>query len=373
MKLFCCAASSVFLCFVFSSVLSNGENHVSVRGGSDSKASWVEVHANTEEDAPSPVRGEFTTNSWNDKIIVYGGCDIRFVNWMNDTWVFPIQRGVDKGGAYKLETKGSAPPGTCGHGAAVVEDRLYVYGGNGVDGPSDLLHYLDLKTNEWNEVQKQSSAVWPPSRALIQHAMMPSTEANEFIIVSGTSSEKDSDGGAYVFSLKDSKWRKISNSFSNQQDVGGSAAVVYGERLYVMGGYANGGVLSDFSSVSIDNKNGTFEPVKAQGTSSPGALAFQGLLVMDKYMILYGGFSMEGINGDVWVWDLENTKQDQWCKLETTGSKPLPHFAGGWVSVGDSLYAFGGRVNPTGKREQLTSDLWRLDNVQATIASSCTF
>ena len=53
---------------------------------------------------------------------------------------------------------------------------------------------------------------------------------------------------------------------------------------------------------------------------------------------------------------------------------PEPHFAGGWTVVGDSMYAFGGRTNPTGFHEKLTSDLWRLDGVaEAIAAGSCTF
>ena len=83
---------------------------------------------------------------------------------------------------------------------------------------------------------------------------------------------------------------------------------------------------------------------------------------------------MDAINGNVWIFKGNgNGNGGNWCVLRTSSTKPLPHFAGGWVAIGKALYAFGGRINPTGFQEELTSDLWRLDNVEATIRYSCGF
>lgn len=332
----------------------------------EQRASWVKLHADAEEGAPSPVRGEFTATEWRGDILVYGGCDIRFVNWTDDTWVFPVSSNSTSP-AYRLVTKGMAPPGTCGHGSVVLNDRMYVFGGNGPDGASDSLHYLDLKSHEWSEVEKSTSSVWPPPRALVQHAMTPSSK-DEFVVVSGTSNDDDDDDGAFVYSTKGGQWRKISQGLAGHSNVGGSAAVMFEDKLFVMGGYAESDVLPDF--LYVDTKNGQqFQPVKTTG-ETPGPLAFQGAVVMDQYMVLYGGFSLQtGINGDVWAWDMSKASAGTWCKVEVLSDQPHPHFAGGWVLIDDSIYAFGGRINPTGHREKLTSDLWRLDNVKSAVAS----
>lgn len=329
-------------------------------------ASWVEVHSDTEEGAPSPVRGEFSAVSWKGDIFVYGGCDIRFVNWMNDTWVFPVSSNTTAP-AYRLDTTGRAPPGTCGHGSVVLKDRMYVFGGNGPDGASDSLHYLDLKSNHWTEVKKSASSVWPPSRALVQHAMTLSSNKEEFVVVSGTSNDDHDDDSAFVFSAQNEQWRKISHGLNGHTNVGGSAALMFEDKLFVMGGFAESDVLPDFLAVDT-SKDQQFQTVKTVG-DTPGPLAFQGAVAVGQYMVLYGGFSMQGINGDVWAWDMSKDSPTSWCKLEVGARRPLPHFAGGWVVIDDSIYAFGGRINPTGYREKLTSDLWRLENVKSALAS----
>jgi hypothetical protein len=340
-------------------------------------ASWVQLHDNTEAGAPSPVRGEFTANTWKNSIYIYGGCDINFENWMNDTWVFPIEETNENSGnvtAYRLETTGQAPPGTCGHGAVVLGDRLYVYGGNGPHGATDTLHFLDLNTNKWTVVERDvhnKNQIWPPSRALIQHAMTKSGP-NKFIIVSGTSANPKDDDSAYEISVKDNVWRKISQGMAGHQQVGGSSAVSINEMIYVMGGYENRSVIEDLYYLNI-GKEENFNVVESKDGDTPGPLSFQGALVFDKYMVVYGGFSLDAINGDVWVFTSPDGKNGSWCKLRTTSTQPLPHFAGGWVSINSSLYAFGGRINPSGYHEKLTSDLWRLDDIKATIKAECNF
>ena len=353
----------LFLLLIFSSVIE--------------AAFWTQLHENTEDGAPEPVRGEFTANAWNGGIYVYGGCDINFENWLNDTWVFPVEDVAEKGNedsvrAYKLDTFGEAPPGTCGHGAVVIGDRLYVYGGNGPDGETSALHFLDLRENRWTEVPRSQDQVWPPSRALVQHSLTISG-SNTFILVSGISGDVYDDDSAYEFSVIDNTWSKVSEGMAGHKQVGGSAAVTINNRLYVMGGYENRSVIDDLYFLDI-GQDKSFKAVVFDDDASPGPLSFQGALSLGEYLIVYGGFSMEAINGDVWVFKGNRDGDDGgWCQLRTSSTKPLPHFAGGWVAVGESLYAFGGRINPTGFHEKLTSDLWRLDDVEVSIQHSCGF
>jgi hypothetical protein len=400
---------------------------------------WTNLHENVEEGAPSPVRGEFTMDSWRGSLVLYGGCDIRFQNWLNDTWILDdvasygaprATTGDNEGDAAadpawrRLETSGETPGGTCGHGAAVLGDRLYVFGGNDANGPSDRLHFLDLVTLQWTRVPKPSSsseeegrrgggggggggggAVWPPSRALVQHAMAPSG-ANQFVVVSGTSGDEADDDSAYVFSEGNGGdsfgfWSKVSAGMGGFSGVGGSSATVLlgsnssettratmnstTSSLLVYGGYADSVCLDDFLGLERlggggggDDEPQAFQPVNVSAGSagSLGGLAFQGAVALsDRYVVVYGGFSLEGINGDAFVFDGGGDGGNAWCKLNATeSSAPAPHFAGGWTVVGDSIYAFGGRINPTGFHEKLTSDLWRLGGVAEAVAGgACTF
>ena len=149
------------------------------------------------------------------------------------------------------------------------------------------------------------------------------------------------------------------------------------------GGYADSVCLDDFLGLERlgggddDLQQQAFQPVNVSAGSagSLGGLAFQGAAALeDRYIVVYGGFSLEGINGDAFAFDVSGGG-NAWCKLDPAGGVvPEPHFAGGWTVVGDSMYAFGGRINPTGFHEKLTSDLWRLDGVaEAIAAGSCTF
>ena len=48
--------------------------------------------------------------------------------------------------------------------------------------------------------------------------------------------------------------------------------------------------------------------------------------------------------------------------LPIEGTQPPPHFASGLVFDGDRhLFAYGGRIHPKGKDEELWTGLWKMD------------
>ena len=79
---------------------------------------------------PTPVRGEFSMVQYEGGVLLYGGCNIAFDVFYNDLWKAGLD--ADKPDQYEwqeVKTTGALPLPSCGHGAAVVGDEMYVFGG----------------------------------------------------------------------------------------------------------------------------------------------------------------------------------------------------------------------------------------------------
>ena len=131
-------------------------------------------------------------------IYFYGGCDITFSVFYNDLWLLQINRQTHKKAFWKhIPTFGEIPSGSCGHGAIILNNTMYTYGGLVTSGISSKLYSLDLSTYTWKQV---SALPHPNSRALIQHSMTRTGEFT-FVLGSGTSANKNDDDSAYELSL----------------------------------------------------------------------------------------------------------------------------------------------------------------------------
>ena len=340
------------------------------RGSEENAATWTLV-LNETQSSPVPVRGEFSMNTYNgSQLILFGGCNIAFDRFYNDLWVFDAsQTSSGEGGKwFQLRAGGDTPPGSCGHGAAVIQDTLYVYGGlvASKSGVSNELHSINLAERPlvWKRISRGGSGVWPPARSLIQHSMEVNAGGDGFILASGTSSLSDDDDSAFLFSVSEGVWRKISKGQGALSgNIGGSAIGITDSGLFVLGGFRKG-VMDAllFLPESEWSPSGTFKRLP----SDLGGLAFEGMVVVDRrFLVVYGGFAADAINPFVYAYDtIHGSKSGSWCKIAVQPGDhgyPLPHFASGLSSVSSGdIFAFGGRINPSGSRELLATDLWRL-------------
>jgi len=335
-------------------------------------------------------------------MIMHAGCDISFSLFFNDTWSFSLSTHTWR----QLHTSGQAPS-SCGHGASVVENRMYVFGGLTAGDISNHLDVLDLNTLKWFSLSSRSGAFtssthpWPPPRALIQHSMV-SLSSKSIAVVSGISDSKNNDDDAtWIFQTDTLKWSKGSSGQLGQTNVGGSSAVATMDGTIIV----SGGFRSDFplTNATLDMlgllrtpNSESFSPLPAENTphlafhasllvNSGGALApskheqlNQGL--NPQCLVTIGGFNSSAVSPAVWILRSPLTGQlpnvdnnvgkteaavPRWQALQMPhgAAVPPPHFAFGLVHdrPGGFAYIYGGRIHPEGHHEELATDIWRLD------------
>ncbi|XP_028054851.1 tRNA wybutosine-synthesizing protein 2/3/4-like isoform X4 [Camellia sinensis] len=106
--------------------------------------------------APAPRMGH-TSSMVGDLMFLIGG-RADPVNILNDIWVLNTETSEWKW----LECTGTVFPPRHRHAAAVIDSKIYVFGGLNGEIISSALHILDTSSSEWNEIQVQGE--WPCPR-----------------------------------------------------------------------------------------------------------------------------------------------------------------------------------------------------------------
>lgn len=113
-------------------------------------------------------RDGHTMNTWNDKIIIFGGFDAEYDTYSNDTHIFDIKEKFWS----RVVTSGSAPRWRDFHTAVIISDKLFIFGGrcdlfgtqqSARDYYDPSVKYLDLKNVMWSN-QLVKSGVQPVGR-----------------------------------------------------------------------------------------------------------------------------------------------------------------------------------------------------------------
>eukprot|EP00946_MAST-07B_sp_MAST-7B-sp1_P001679 g1679.t1 len=266
--------------------------------------------------------------------------------------------------AADLRSKKKNAARICGHGAAVLDNYMYILGGlvpaAGKNG--NTLHSLDLIAMKWAPIGTPAKLA---QRTLIQHSMTSLTNSRGFFVASGAfnvEGQEQVDASAYYFDGSTSTWLRVSNG-QRDKSVGGSSSVVINGTLFVLGGYVDDAASNAFRFLSAAGEFHNVSITK-QKAGEIGPIAFQGALAIhNEFMVVYGGFSDASINPFIWLFVWEDfPTQGFWCRAKTSFAPP-PHFASGFEVIEDRLYAFGGRIHPRGDHEELSADMWRYDGI----------
>ncbi|KAI3404667.2 KEL2 [Candida oxycetoniae] len=141
------------------------------------KASWklVEPKYNFK---PPPLTNH-SMSIYNNKIYVFGGV-YNNEKVSNDLWVFDAEEEKWT----QVETSGTVPLPVNEHSSCIVDDRLYIYGGNDFSGIIySSLYYLDLNTLVWFKLLESAEENGPGPRC--GHSMTYLPKYNKLIVMGG--------------------------------------------------------------------------------------------------------------------------------------------------------------------------------------------
>lgn len=145
--------------------------------------------------APSPRLGH-TCSMVGDLMFLIGG-RADPLNILNDVWVFDIAKSEWK----LLECNGCLFPPSHRHAAAVIDAKIFVFGGLNGDIVSSALYVLNSSTLEWNEIPVQGE--WPCGR----HSHTLVAHQSQLYMFGGCNGGKAL-GDFYSFDIQTCLWKK---------------------------------------------------------------------------------------------------------------------------------------------------------------------
>ncbi|KAL7213528.1 hypothetical protein ACSBR2_016123 [Camellia fascicularis] len=173
--------------------------------------------------APAPRVGHTSLMVGDLMFLIGGRADP--VNTLNDIWVLNTETSEWK----LLECTGTVFPPRHRHAAAVIDSKIYVFGGLNGEIISSALHILDMSSLEWNEIQVQGE--WPCPRH--SHALVAC--GSKLFMFGGYDGDKAL-GDLYSFDIKTCLW-KMENMARNTPYARFSHSMfVYKNYLGIIGG-----------------------------------------------------------------------------------------------------------------------------------------
>ncbi|KAH9613870.1 hypothetical protein KSS87_015221 [Heliosperma pusillum] len=220
---------------------------------------------------------------------------------------------------------GQRPKPRYEHGAAVVGDKLYVYGGNHNGRYLNDLQALDLRAWTWSRVEVRAGAETPElqsSAASIPcagHALIP--WENKLLSVAGHTKDPS-------------------------ETIQGSSLVIFG------GENANRSLLNDLHLLDLETM--TWDEFEAAGVPPSPRSDHTAAVHAGRYLLIFGGGSHAACFNDLHVLDLQAM---EWSRPTQQGDIPSSRAGHAGVAIGENWFIVGGGDNKSGAAETVVLNM----------------
>ncbi|GFE53318.1 kelch repeat domain containing protein, putative [Babesia ovis] len=353
---------------------------------------------------PTPRASATFTTFQNDLAILFGGefYDGVEVTVYNDAFVYNATKNE-----WRLVETSAKPPPRCAHQATVFNNYLYIFGGeyttlNQFHHFNDM-HRLCLKSHTWEPVQMTGQIPTPRSG----HRMV--TWNGYWVLFGGfhdTTREIHYFNDLYLFSFKDSTWRRVcQRKFSGAIPEPRAACIMLApknsNKVLVFGGFTkvkdtNKNVAGQYHQdswlinmdLALQDDMLVWEKISTK--SKPGYSIGFGVTNYKTFGVVFGGVSDSDSGGTSLKSTFYNNcytinvDQKKWYPITATegpqsseaimddetltqkmssvslAASPPPRMNPHTVVLGNTLYVYGGIVEQ-GSVEMTLSDMWALD------------
>ncbi|CAA6662179.1 unnamed protein product [Spirodela intermedia] len=208
-----------------------------------------------------------------------------------------------------VATSGERPGARDSHSAAVVGERMVVFGGtNGARKVNDL-HVLDLRTMEWSRPSCRGAA--PPPRESHTATAVGEGKLGNYL------------NDVHVLDVERMEW--------TSPEVRGSC-----RRFFVYGGDCGDRYHGEVDVLDLDSF--TWSRLAVHG-ASPGVRAGHAVVNIGSKVYIIGGVGDKRYYGDVWVLDVA---APSWTQLHVRGRRPQGRFSHAAALAGDDIAIYGG-------------------------------
>ncbi|GAB4824011.1 hypothetical protein N2152v2_011057 [Parachlorella kessleri] len=265
-----------------------------------------------------------------------------------------------------LRTKGDSPPGVDSAASVLHGDSWVLFGGIDGENKHNSVFVLDLATSTWSRLAPSGDTPWPReghAAALLGQRM--------YVFGGNTmqDGEERYENDLHILDLVSHEWTRVQALGSLPRPRDSHAAAAWGGRLVVIGGDDTHEYLRDVWA--YDPADNTWNEVQVANAAdfTPRA-SFTAVATRDGILI-FGGASIEmDFFNDCWLLQLGpsssasatgakqqlGANEGRWVKLSPKGPPPTPRFVHAATLLGDVMYVTGG----TGPGEQVFADLHAL-------------
>ncbi|XP_073310986.1 acyl-CoA-binding domain-containing protein 4-like [Primulina huaijiensis] len=246
---------------------------------------------------------------------------------------------------------GTRPKGRYEHGAAVIGDKFYIFGGNHNGRYLNDLQVLDMRSWTWSKVEIQAGKDGLPT-ACAGHSLVP-WDGNKLLSVAGHTKDSSEALQVKVFDLQTSAWSTLKTYGKPPVSRGGQSVTLVGMTLVIFGGQdAKRSLLNDLHILDLETM--TWDEMDTVGVPPSPRSDHAAAVHADRYLLVFGGGSHATCFNDLHVLDLQTM---EWSRPIQQGEIPSPRAGHAGVTVGESWFIVGGGDNKSGVSETVVLNM----------------
>lgn len=240
---------------------------------------------------------------------------------------------------------GSRPKARYEHGAVVIGDKMYIFGGNHNGRYLSDLQALDLKTWTWSKIEVKSGSdtssvgVTPCAG----HSLI-AWQGNQILSIGGHTKDPSETLQVKAFDLQTSRWSNLKTYGKPPISRGGQSASLVGSSIVIFGGQdAKRSLLNDLHILDLETM--TWDEIDTLGVPPSPRSDHAAAVHAGCYLLIFGGGSHATCFNDLHVLDLQTM---EWSRPTQQGDIPSSRAGHAGVTVGENWFIAGGGDNKSG-------------------------
>ena len=297
------------------------------------ESSWARVVSTGQ---PPPPRYHHSAVVFQNSMFIFGGYTTGDIssnsNLRNKNDLYEYRFTTSQWIDWSDKITGTLPPARSAHGAAIYQNKLWIFAGYDGNARLNDMWAIDLtsSTPQWEKIDQSGDS--PPTCCNFPVAVV----GDSMYVFSGQSGAKITNN-MYEFKFLEESWSRIPTEHLLKGDTSppqrryGHSMVAYGQQLYVFGGAADGILDNEVHCFDVESRCWSIiQP--AEGSQVPSGRVFHTAAVCDDCMYIFGGTidSMTNRSGELFRFKFSSfppfTFVNDFAKLLHTSSLCDVHF-----------------------------------------------
>lgn len=252
---------------------------------------------------------------------------------------------------------GPRPKARYEHGAAVIDDKMYIYGGNHNGRYLNDLQVLDLRNWTWSRAEVKAPPVAMEPSSIIAspcagHSLIPWGK-DKLLSIAGHTKDPSESMQVKVFDLQTRSWSALKTYGKPPVSRGGQSATLVGTSIVIFGGQdAKRSLLNDLHILDLETL--TWDEIDTLGVPPSPRSDHAAAVHAERYLLIFGGGSHATCFNDLHVLDLQTM---EWSRPTQQGEVPSPRAGHAGATVGESWFIAGGGDNKSGAPETVVLNM----------------